>query len=288
VEPGYIDQHTPGTKPITKTNFSLMDVHHHPDLHHKKKKFKEYFLEFIMIFLAVALGFFSENLRERIADSNREQQFARQLYIELSDDSATVANKITLRLDKESEIDHLSAYFKDSSLTELPKFFFPAVTKDLFLLNSYTFEPKDGILTQLRNSGAILNFRNMELQRLLGNLSVSISNIRNRNEQEYQYFSSPIKPFLLEHFDWSWYNELRNRGKDSSSLTVINRYMKSDEFYPAKILHIETLDRIGAKSNLLFWKQMFVSTRTLQLNNYITLNRAILALLRKTYALENQ
>ena len=34
-----------------------MEVHHHPDLHHKRKKFKEYFLEFLMIFLAVTLGF---------------------------------------------------------------------------------------------------------------------------------------------------------------------------------------------------------------------------------------
>ena len=27
-----------------------MEVHHHPDLHHKRKNFKEYFLEFVMIF----------------------------------------------------------------------------------------------------------------------------------------------------------------------------------------------------------------------------------------------
>jgi len=33
-----------------------MEVHHHPDLHHKKKNFKEYFLEFLMIFLAVTLN----------------------------------------------------------------------------------------------------------------------------------------------------------------------------------------------------------------------------------------
>ncbi|MBC7721634.1 MAG: hypothetical protein H7068_06380, partial [Pedobacter sp.] len=29
----------------------IMEVHHHPDLHHKSKKWKEYFLEFLMIFL---------------------------------------------------------------------------------------------------------------------------------------------------------------------------------------------------------------------------------------------
>ena len=32
-----------------------MEVHQHPDLEHKKKKFREYLLEFLMIFLAVTL-----------------------------------------------------------------------------------------------------------------------------------------------------------------------------------------------------------------------------------------
>ena len=43
-----------------------MEVHHHP--HVAKKNFKEYFLEFIMIFLAVTLGFIAENIREKITD----------------------------------------------------------------------------------------------------------------------------------------------------------------------------------------------------------------------------
>ena len=43
-----------------------MEVHHHPDLHHNRKKFQEYFLEFLMIFLAVSMGFIAENTRESI------------------------------------------------------------------------------------------------------------------------------------------------------------------------------------------------------------------------------
>ena len=39
-----------------------MEVHHHPKP--GKKNFKEYFLEFLMIFLAVSLGFFAEQIRE--------------------------------------------------------------------------------------------------------------------------------------------------------------------------------------------------------------------------------
>src|SRR6266496_5119467 len=52
----------------TNQETETMEVHHHPDIHHKPKKWKEYFLEFLMIFLAVTLGFFAENLREIIKD----------------------------------------------------------------------------------------------------------------------------------------------------------------------------------------------------------------------------
>ena len=60
-----------------------MEVHHHPDLHHKKKDFKEYFLEFLMIFLAVTLGFFAENIRERIKDSEQGEQYIQSLVEDL-------------------------------------------------------------------------------------------------------------------------------------------------------------------------------------------------------------
>jgi hypothetical protein len=48
-----------------------MEVHHHPDLNHAKKNWKGYFLEFLMIFLAVPLGFFAETIREHITESHR-------------------------------------------------------------------------------------------------------------------------------------------------------------------------------------------------------------------------
>src|ERR1700760_3903732 len=48
-----------------------MEVHHHPQLHHESKPWKEYLLEFLMIFLAVTMGFFAENLREKITDNRK-------------------------------------------------------------------------------------------------------------------------------------------------------------------------------------------------------------------------
>jgi len=50
-----------------------MEVHHHPKA--GPKKFKEYFFEFLMLFLAVTLGFFAENLREHFSDKEKERKY---------------------------------------------------------------------------------------------------------------------------------------------------------------------------------------------------------------------
>ena len=64
-----------------------MEVHHHPDLHHKKKNFKEYFLEFLMIFLAVTLGFIAENIREKITEHHKAKTYAAEMVNDLESDT---------------------------------------------------------------------------------------------------------------------------------------------------------------------------------------------------------
>lgn len=46
-----------------------MEVHHpHHPTH--KKRWSEYIIEFVMLFAAVTLGFFAENIREGIAEKH--------------------------------------------------------------------------------------------------------------------------------------------------------------------------------------------------------------------------
>ncbi len=265
-----------------------MEVHHHPQLEHKPKPWKEYLLEGLMIFLAVTLGFFAENFREHITENSRENEFAKVLYAELKDDSAAAAYKLSSRLEKEKEMDYLSNYFKDSSLTTLPKRVYPAFTISLYLINNYSFEPKDGILSQLRNSGSLRYFKNVELQKLLGDLSVNINNIRYRNDQEYQFFASPVKPFMLKYYDWSWLDQLRTKDTVGLVVDVIKRYAQSNLVLDSKILNMATFDRSEASNMILFYKQMLVSTRSLQLSSYIITNHKILQLLRAIYTLEDE
>ena len=53
-----------------------MEVHHHS---HHPKKWKEYITEFLMLFLAVTLGFLAENLREVYVEKERSHELILQL-----------------------------------------------------------------------------------------------------------------------------------------------------------------------------------------------------------------
>jgi hypothetical protein len=261
-----------------------MEVHHHPDV--EKKNFKEYLLEGLMIFLAVTMGFFAESLREHIGDNNREKEFAKALYLELREDSVAAAQKLQLRVAKNKELDYLYNYFKDSSLTVLPRRFYQSFTIGVYLINRYAFEPKDGIMSQLRNSGSLRYFKSVQLQKLLGDLSVDINNMRYRNEEEYQFFASPLKPFLLKHFDFYWLNQLRNENTNPNINSAFKDYMSGKIKTTGTILNANSFDRGEATNMVGFYRQLIVSTNSLQLNNYIVDNKRILQELRQNYSLD--
>lgn len=69
-----------------------MEVHHHP--HAGKKNVKEYLLEGFMIFIAVMLGFFAENIRESISDREKEKDLMQSLIIDLKEDSETIKSQL--------------------------------------------------------------------------------------------------------------------------------------------------------------------------------------------------
>ena len=70
-----------------------MEVHHHPNA--EKKRFKEYFLEFLMIFLAVTLGFIAENFREHQVEKARAKQYIFSFYKDLSSDTSEFSQLIS-------------------------------------------------------------------------------------------------------------------------------------------------------------------------------------------------
>ena len=261
-----------------------MDVHHHA--HTSRKKWSHYFWEFLMLFLAVFCGFLAEYQLEHTIEHQREKEYARALYDELYADSIVFANKIKGRLGKEKDCDYLIRYIRDSSLTNLPKDFYPAYTVVMYLITSYTFEPKDGVLNQLKGSGSLRYFKSSYLQKLFGELSVYINNVRDRNDQEYQFFANPIKQFDLKHYDFNWMNELRKQDESGYNMDLVNRYRAGDTVIKADILNLSSFDRGEVINMIAFYKQMLVSTRTLAMKDYMTANQKLLQELRTEYKLK--
>jgi hypothetical protein len=68
-----------------------MEVHKHPHHVTHKKKWSEYFLEFLMLFLAVFLGFLAENYREHRVEKERGKQYVESFYQDLKTDTSRIS-----------------------------------------------------------------------------------------------------------------------------------------------------------------------------------------------------
>jgi hypothetical protein len=70
-----------------------VDVHHPPHAAHIKRP-KDYLVEFLMLFLAVSMGFAAENLREHLSDERKVRAYVRALAEDLQVDSAQLVSNI--------------------------------------------------------------------------------------------------------------------------------------------------------------------------------------------------
>src|SRR5580765_8433721 len=129
-----------------------MEVHHHPDLHHKKKNWKEYLLEFVMIFLAVTLGFFAETIREKISEKHRERDYIVGLINNIQKDTSELKGLINRNDLELSGIDSLLKISKNK-FADLPvqdSIFYYSFR---YTITLHLFQFSDLTLVQLRNAG---------------------------------------------------------------------------------------------------------------------------------------
>ncbi|HVM89891.1 MAG TPA: hypothetical protein VMT76_17015 [Puia sp.] len=140
-----------------------MEVHHHPDLHHKPKKWKEYFLEFLMIFLAVTMGFFAETIRESIKEHGQAKEYATTMVSDLEADTSDLNGYIKYESYASSNIDSMMQLFADSNLAKIP-------SGKLYWYGLWggahrDFVPHDATMHQMESSGSLRYFTNKSLNR---------------------------------------------------------------------------------------------------------------------------
>lgn len=191
-----------------------MEVHHHPDLHHRKKNFKEYFLEFLMIFLAVFLGFIAENIREKLSDRSKGKEYVISIKKDLVADTSAINDFMPVLFFRIHQLDSLIYMLQQ-----------PEPVSDgsnlYYLARSSTrvrmFEPTNTTITELEHSGNLRLITNrrvidglIKFQKIIG--SYEALTPVDIHEADLSY------PLLGNLFDASVFNTMVKTGGEDFSV----------------------------------------------------------------------
>src|SRR5882672_9541688 len=142
---------------ISNQGTENMEVHKHPHHVTHKKKWGEYLLEFIMLFLAVFLGFSAENLRERIVEHNIEKDYIHSLVEDLKSDTLQ-SNKVVILLNSRiAGVDSLITALSSPGIIENSNNAYRLWSKNIGFPD---FISNDRTIQQLKNSGGLRLIRN--------------------------------------------------------------------------------------------------------------------------------
>jgi hypothetical protein len=164
----------PGKQPATLSNKPQprqnMEIHPHGHVH-EKNKWKEYVFQFLMLFLAITLGFFVENQREHYIEHKRAKEFASLLADDLAVDTSELNRARRAWQNIVTASDSLTVLLGQKN-KKVP-------TGKLYYYEywsgwKWSVISRDATLQQLKNSGALRYFGDISLIRKILNYEEAI------------------------------------------------------------------------------------------------------------------
>ena len=214
-----------------------MEVHHpHHPAH--KKKWSEYTLEFVMLFAAVSLGFFAENLRESYVERERSHELVTSLMKDVE--------KNIVFIDSLIKVDKQVIYKGDSAV------YYILNAKDQIdlqivydnFLNGTRFLSNNDTYDQMKNSGSLRYIKDSTLLNKIIEYSNYVKATEYRSAtQEYEYFSheytNTINKFMPPELASSRYSKYHLRWPIYDTIHIdlfkkLNSLGKEKSFYLEK------------------------------------------------------
>jgi len=234
-----------------------MEVHHpHHPTH--KKKWSEYIIEFVMLFAAVTLGFFAENVREHQIIEHKTHQNLESVVLDLKEDSVLIQYRIKEYQNASKYLFQLNDLFIDYQLNRVSKDAY--INKVLVISDSLIF----GTSFYINNSsykntiasGRFSNINSTELKRTISNYYEVLGTKLNDNNMilddvaEYFMVNTLPKPggIIADIIEKS----------DSNKVETLKQYYKDKGLFEKSILsngfiiyNQKVIDRIKVYSYLL-------------------------------------
>ena len=162
-----------------------MEVHHHS---HHPKKWKEYITEFLMLFLAVSLGFFAENLREHQVEKHREISYLKNVHEDLQLDLKNIDNVMSQNTVRLQAMDTLFQAINNNTITNEDVYYY---IRNLAL--RATFESSHVGLDQIKSAGGLRMIKKPEIisgiqeyERMLNSIE-KLENVRERTLEQARF-----------------------------------------------------------------------------------------------------
>jgi hypothetical protein len=195
-----------------------MEVHHHS---HHPKKWKEYITEFVMLFLAVSLGFMAENIREHQIEKHREIAYLQNVHEDLKLDLINIDDVISSNTIRLQAMDTLFQLINNNTITNEDVYYY---IRNLAL--RATFESSHVGLDQIKSAGGLRMVKNPEIisgiqeyERALDALN-KLENVRERTLEQARFKMAVVFEPTIS------YEMLVNQGQGDMRF---NRPQKADE-----------------------------------------------------------
>ena len=195
-----------------------MEVHHHS---HHPKKWKEYITEFLMLFLAVSLGFMAENIREHQIEKQREIAYLQNVHEDLKLDLINIDEVISSNTIRLQAMDTLFQLINNNTITNEDVYYY---IRNLAL--RATFESSHVGLDQIKSAGGFRMVKNPEIisgiqeyERALDALN-KLENLRERTLEQARFKMAVVFEPTIS------YEMLVNQGQGDMRF---NRPQKADE-----------------------------------------------------------
>ncbi len=266
----------PESSTIINEPITNMEVHHHTHPAHGKKTWKEYFWEFLMLFLAVFCGFLAEWQLEHVIEHSREKEYMESMIIDIHTDSVNLdrMNKSFALIS--TQIDSLIPFLKDNE--DLNKNAVEIYQHQVYL-NLYTkWIYSDRTIDQLKNSGNFRLIRNKAVSDGISTYDGYISN----------YIADMQNTLILKQWQ-----EVNDAGIDIFKSSVFRAWLKDAAFAQHAIIlpntpYFLTNDKLVLQKFVNKLDQYAVSLDWFRLNieNGLQQNKKLASLIREEYHLQ--
>jgi hypothetical protein len=193
---------TPGTEEPETTNPKLqtenMEVHKHPHHVAHKKKWGEYLLEFLMLFLAVFLGFLAENIREHQVEKERAHGLVASLLNDLQHDTTQLNMLIMVREQKTLTYDSLKELLQKPPGTYDRNLFYRLIAHSE---SYFKFSQSSGTISQLKNAGYLRYFSDNDLIKNISNYEFWIQDYVSDESTELVWMNEKFSDFIAFNLD---------------------------------------------------------------------------------------